>query len=117
MRVLLVDDNPEFRALTRALVSAETRFEVVGEVGTGEDAVTAARDLNPDLIVMDVCLPGIDGVESTRRILAEEPRRAVVLVSARPAEDQCGDGLADCGARGFVRKEDLDPATLLALAG
>ena len=70
VRVLIVDDQAPFRDVARTVVELTDGFEVVGEVETGEDSVTSARDLRPDLVLMDVNLPGISGLDATRQILA-----------------------------------------------
>ena len=70
VRVLIVDDQEPFRQAARAVVELTDGFEVAGEAETGEDAVDRARELEPDLVLMDVNLPGIDGLEATRRILS-----------------------------------------------
>jgi DNA-binding NarL/FixJ family response regulator len=113
-RVLLVDDQQQFRVTARSLLDPEPSYDVVGEAHNGEEAVDLALALRPDLVLMDVRLPGIDGIEATRRILASAPATAVVLLStvrrtALPAD------LLHCGAVGFLQKEDLDPAALEAL--
>jgi DNA-binding NarL/FixJ family response regulator len=73
VRVLIVDDQAPFRRAAELIVEATDGFEVAGVVSTGETAVEAAQALRPDLVVMDVHLPGIDGPEATRRILAGRP--------------------------------------------
>ena len=70
VRVLIVDDQAPFREVARTVVELTDGFEVVGEVETGEDSVNSARDLRPDLVLMDVNLPGISGLDATRQILA-----------------------------------------------
>ncbi|WP_395729590.1 response regulator transcription factor, partial [Nakamurella sp.] len=73
IRVLLVDDQPQFRRAAAALIETTPGLELVGEAGSGEQAVDLADELAPDLIVMDVRLPGIDGTEACRRILRARP--------------------------------------------
>jgi two-component system invasion response regulator UvrY len=109
--VLLVDDHRGFRVVVRSLLEAEPGFVVVAEAEDGEQAVDLAERLDPDLVVMDVRLPGINGMEATRRIVARDPSVAVVLVSTVRREDLPADLLA-CGAVGFVQKEALDPWAL-----
>jgi two-component system, NarL family, invasion response regulator UvrY len=109
--VLLVDDHRGFRVVVRSLLDAEPGFEVVGEARDGEEAVELAGRLGPDLVVMDVRLPGITGMEATRRILARDPSVVVVLVSTVRREDLPAD-LLGCGAVGFLQKEALDPSAL-----
>jgi DNA-binding NarL/FixJ family response regulator len=109
--VLLVDDQLPFRLAARGLLDAEARYRVVGEADDGEQAVELADALQPELVLMDVRLPGLNGIETTRRILARHPSTMVVLVSTHREADLPPD-LLDCGALGFVRKELFDPAVL-----
>jgi two-component system invasion response regulator UvrY len=109
--VLIVDDQPPFRDAARTVVSVLRGWHVVGEVGTGEDAVTTARAAVPGIVLMDINLPGMNGIEATRQILAEQPSVRVVLLSTYAADDLPADALA-CGAVAYVRKEDLSPRVL-----
>jgi DNA-binding NarL/FixJ family response regulator len=93
------------------MLEAENGYRVVAEADTGEQAVDLARRLQPDLILMDVRLPGISGVDATRHILARNPSAVVVLLSTH-AETDLPEDLLRCGAAGFVRKESLDPTAL-----
>jgi len=110
-RVLLVDDQPQFRRAAAALINATAGLVLVGEAGSGEQAVDLADELAPDLIVMDVRLPGIDGTEACRRILRARPGVRVVLVSTYERADL--PGVDGCGAARFVRKQDFDVPALL----
>jgi DNA-binding NarL/FixJ family response regulator len=115
VRVLVVDDEPLFRHAVLAVVAETDGFLVVGEVGTGEAAVESAQQLRPDLVVMDVNLPGLDGVEATRRILADpapDADRPVVLLLSTYDEDLGRDLVAECGAAGYLTKSALGPAAL-----
>jgi DNA-binding NarL/FixJ family response regulator len=109
--VLIVDDQPPFRAAARTLVSVLRGWDVVGEVDNGEDAVASALTLRPDVVLMDINLPGISGIEATRRIIASRPDIRVVLLSTYQAADLPADAM-DCGAAAYVRKEDLSPRVL-----
>lgn len=113
--VLIVDDHAGFRSWTRSLLEMEG-FQVVGETADGTSAVTAARDLRPDLVLLDVMLPDISGLEVARRLalLAHPPR--VVLVSTREASDY-GDAIGHSAAVGFISKHDLSGGRLRELLG
>jgi DNA-binding NarL/FixJ family response regulator len=111
VRILLVDDQPQFLRAAAALIGATPGLTVIGEAGSGEHAVELAGRLRPDLIVMDVRLPGIDGTEATRRILRTLPAIRVVLVSTYDRSDL--PGIDDCGAALFVRKQDFDVPALI----
>jgi DNA-binding NarL/FixJ family response regulator len=113
--LLIVDDHPGFRSLARRLLEAGG-FEVVGEAADGHAAVTVARELRPDVVLLDVQLPGIDGFEVTERLGDGEAGPAVVLTSTRDRADY-GERVERCGARGFVPKAELSGATLRAILG
>jgi DNA-binding NarL/FixJ family response regulator len=110
--VLIVDDQEPFRLAARAVVEATDGFEVAGEVETGEASVQAARDLQPDLVLMDVNLPGIDGLEATRRILAEAGERVVVLLVSTYEAEEYGPRAAEVGAAAYIPKSESDPDRL-----
>jgi DNA-binding NarL/FixJ family response regulator len=112
VRVLLVDDQPQFRRAAAMLIRATDGLALAGEAASGEDAVALARELRPDLVLMDVRLPGINGPDATRAILAENPGIRVILVSTYEASDL--PDLDSCGAIGFLRKQDLDAHALLS---
>ena len=113
VRVLVVDDQAVFRRAAVAVVAAVDGFDLVGEADTGETGVDAARRLRPDLVLLDVNLPGIDGAEAARRIVAA-PRAPVVLLLSTYDED-VGAGLAESsGAAGYLTKSLLSPAALEA---
>ena len=112
VRVLLVDDQPQFRRAAALLIRATAGLHLAGEAASGEEAVVLAAALNPDLVLMDVRLPGISGPESTRLILAEQPGTRVILLSTYEAGDL--PDITQCGAERFVRKQDFDPQELLA---
>jgi DNA-binding NarL/FixJ family response regulator len=111
--VLVVDDHPSFRATARALLEAEG-FSVVGEAADGAEALAKTKELHPDLVLLDIQLPDLDGFEITRRLQANGASPAIVLVSSRDAADY-GDLIHTCGARGFVPKGELTGAALRAL--
>lgn len=109
--VLIVDDQAPFRAVARTVVDLAAGFAVVAEAESGEEAVDLAAAERPALVLMDINLPGIDGIEATRRILAAQPSTVVVLLSTYRAAD-LPDEAAGCGASRYVHKEDFGPAVL-----
>jgi len=111
VRVLIVDDLEPFRSAARAVVQATPGFEVAGEVASGEESIEQARVLRPELILMDVNLPGIGGVEATRRITAHLPGAVVLLLSTRDADDM-GSLAADCGAAAYLAKSVFSSESL-----
>ncbi|QNK83637.1 response regulator transcription factor [Nakamurella sp. PAMC28650] len=115
VRALIVDDQPVFRRAALLLLRSLPGLQVVGEAASGEESVRMAAELRPGLILMDVQLPGINGMEATRRILTGQPDVRVILLSTRDAADLPADHLS-CGAVAFVRKQDIEPGRLLALA-
>lgn len=108
--VLIVDDHPTFRATARLLLEVEG-YDVVGEAADGEEAIVQARALRPDLVLLDVNLPGINGF-AVARALRDGP--AVILISSRDPSDY-GTLVASSGARGFIPKADLSGDALAAL--
>jgi DNA-binding NarL/FixJ family response regulator len=111
--VLIVDDHPSFRASARALLEAEG-FDVVGEAADGESAVTEALALRPDVVLLDVQLPDVDGFEVSHRLTANGDGPFVVLVSSRDGSD-FGPLVKSSGARGFVAKGELSGAIIAEL--
>ena len=109
--MLIVDDLVPFRRVARAVIDASDSFEAVGEAGSGEEAVLAAGLLRPDLVLMDINLPGIDGIEATRRIRSQAPAAApvVLLLSTWDQDEACG---AQCGAAEYIPKSRFDPDQL-----
>jgi two-component system, NarL family, invasion response regulator UvrY len=112
--VLVVDDQPPFRRAARAVLGRMDGFEVVGEARTGEEAVSLADSLAPSLVLMDINLPDIDGIEATRRITRTHPSTVVVLVSTYRA-DNLPDDAASCGAAAYLHKTDVRPSVLTEL--
>ncbi len=111
VRVLIVDDQEPFRRAARAVVELTEGFEVAGEAETGEEAVERARDLRPDLVLMDVNLPGIDGLEATRRILGGADGVVVLMVSTYEA-DEYAPRAAEAGAAAYIPKSEFEPDRL-----
>jgi DNA-binding NarL/FixJ family response regulator len=111
VRVLIVDDQEPFRLAARMVVEATDGFEVVGESETGEASVQAAHDLDPDLVLMDVNLPGINGLEATRQIL-DGSNRVVILLLSTYEEEEYGPRAAECGAAAYIPKSSFGPERL-----
>lgn len=103
IRVLLADDHPVFRYGMRALLQSVSGIEVVGEATSGEETVQAALSLQPDVILMDIKMPGVSGIEATRRIAAADPAIGI-LVMTMLEEDDAVFAAMRAGARGYVVK-------------
>ena len=113
--VLIVDDHAEFRAFARTLLQAEG-FEVVGEAPDGASALAAARTLRPEIVLLDIQLPDVDGFTVAERLAAVREPPTVVLISSREAEAY-GPRLDAAAARGFISKRELSGTALAALIG
>jgi DNA-binding NarL/FixJ family response regulator len=113
-RVLIVDDHPGFRRFARRLLEAEG-VDVVGEAADGASALEAAERLEPDVVLLDVLLPGSDGFAVAERLRARDPQLRIVLTSSRDRAD-FGSRLAAAPVAGFVHKDDLSAAALARVA-
>jgi DNA-binding NarL/FixJ family response regulator len=120
VRVLLVDDDDLMRAGLRAVISSDENIEVVEEAGDGRAAVARTRELGPDVILMDVRMPDLDGISATREILATSPEVKVVILTTFEQDDYIFGALS-AGASGFLlkrtRPEDLIAAIHSIAAG
>ncbi|MGD2043218.1 MAG: response regulator transcription factor [Acidimicrobiia bacterium] len=110
IQVLIVDDQEAFRSAARLVVDLADGFEVAGEAGTGEDGVTMATELRPDLVLMDMNLPGIDGLEATRQIMTALPETRVIGLSTY---EEFKDRALAAGAVAFISKSDFEPGLLV----
>jgi DNA-binding NarL/FixJ family response regulator len=106
--VLIVDDQEPFRRAARTVIAATPGFEVVGEAASGEEGIELAASLSPALVLIDIKMPGVGGVEATRRILDARPDTLVVLLSTYDAADLPAEA-SICGAVAYVHKEDFGP--------
>lgn len=113
-RVLIVDDHPLFRDGLKSLVNRSTRYLVAGEAGSGEDAIQLAPKLKPDLITMDISLPGKSGIEATREILSLLPDVQLLIVSMHPKFEFIAEAFK-AGARGYVVKEATSAKLIQAM--
>jgi DNA-binding NarL/FixJ family response regulator len=113
--VLIVDDHPSFRATARAILQADG-FEVIGEAESGDAGLKCAKELRPDVVLLDVQLPDFDGFEVASRLTGNGTGPRVVLTSSRDAAD-FGPLVAQSGALGFVPKAELSGAALKAVLG
>jgi DNA-binding NarL/FixJ family response regulator len=111
--VVIADDHPSFRASARAILQSEG-FEVIGEAADGASAIEAVKTLTPDVLLLDVQLPDLDGFAVCGRVHLNGGRPDVVLVSSRDASDY-GKLIEQSGARGFIPKAELSGSALTAL--
>jgi two-component system invasion response regulator UvrY len=111
IRVWVVDDQPNFRRATAAALDAMDGFVMAGECETGESAIELIRDGNANMVLMDIHMPGMGGIEAARRIRAADPGLIVVLMSTYDVEDLPA-AAAQCGAVAYLHKERLSPEIL-----
>jgi two-component system, NarL family, invasion response regulator UvrY len=109
--VMTVDDQDLFRAAARDVISATPGFVLAGEATSGSEAIERFAEVDPDLVLMDVRMPGLDGIETTRRLRAIRPDAVVVLISLEDVHDMAAV-TERCGAAAFIRKQDLCPRVL-----
>lgn len=110
VRVLVVDDQEPFRRAMTAVVDETDGFLVVGSAASGEESLEAAATLQPDLVLMDVNLPGIDGIETAHRLTVNESRPVVMLLSTY---DEDAFDVEGCGAAAYIMKDRFGPDRLV----
>jgi len=114
IRLLLIDDHAIVREGITALLERDNELLIVGSVATGEEAIVAARDLRPDVVIMDLVLPDLSGIEATRQILADSPDSRVIALSAREGTEHVYQALR-AGVRGYVVKASALAELVLAV--
>jgi DNA-binding NarL/FixJ family response regulator len=113
-RVLVVDDNAQFRSGLRALLSSVPELELAGEAASGQEAVVLAERLQPDVVLMDISMPGLNGLEATRQILDASPHIAVLMLTMLEDDDSVFEAM-QAGARGYLLKGALRAEILRAV--
>lgn len=114
IRILIADDHPLFRNGLRALLESVLDMQVIGEAATGDEAFTQARALQPDVILMDIKMPGLNGIEATRRILHTSPHIRILVVTMFEDDDSVFAAIR-AGARGYLLKGAVQEETLRAI--
>ena len=114
LRILVVDDHAVVRRGVRSLLESHEGWEVCGEATTGRDAVEQSRQLRPDVVVMDLSLPELNGLDATRQILKDGPGIEVLVLTMHHSEELAGDVLR-AGARGYILKSDADENLITAV--
>ena len=114
LRILVVDDHAVVRRGVRSLLESHEGWEVCGEATTGRDAVEQSRRLRPDVVVMDLSLPELNGLDATRHILKDAPETEVLVLTMHQSEELARDVL-QAGARGYVLKSDADENLIAAV--
>lgn len=114
IQVLVVDDQSAFRVAVRRLLAHASGFQLAGEAENATQAVALTTSLQPDVVLMDINLPDISGVDATRLLIGAARTTTVILLSTYPAADLPPD-VESCGALAYLHKEDLSMETLRAL--
>jgi DNA-binding NarL/FixJ family response regulator len=113
-RILIVDDHEIFRRGLRSLLESRPEFEILGEAGDGLQAIEKASELKPDLIVMDVSMPQLDGLQATRQIRKKLPQTKILILSQHDSSHMLSAAL-EAGANGYVTKSQVSRCLLSAL--
>jgi DNA-binding NarL/FixJ family response regulator len=113
IRIMVADDHPVFRFGLKALLATEESMEIVGEASTGAEAVRLAVECQPDVILMDINMPDMNGIEATRQIIQKRPQTAVLMVTMQ--DDESVIAAVQAGARGYLLKGSEGEVTLRAI--
>jgi two-component system invasion response regulator UvrY len=113
--VLVVDDQAPFRQVARDVIEATSGFETLGAAASGREALGLVDELDPELVLMDVRMPGMDGFETARHVSAAHPEAVIVLISIDDPSDLSPQGVESCGAKTLIRKQDFGPRALRRL--
>jgi DNA-binding NarL/FixJ family response regulator len=114
IRILIADDHPLFRDGLRALLESVPDMQVIGEVATGNEVMAQAQALQPDVILMDIKMPGLNGIEATRRILQASPHIRILVITMFE-DDESVFAAIRAGARGYLLKGAVQEETLRAI--
>ncbi len=114
IRILIADDHPLFRDGLRALLESVPDMQVIGEVATGNEVIAQAQALQPDVILMDIKMPGLNGIEATRRILLASPHIRILVITMFE-DDESVFAAIRAGARGYLLKGAVQEETLRAI--
>src|SRR3990172_6706554 len=114
IRTLIVDDHGVLRAGLRALRAGEADLEVVGEAADGDEALRMAGELSPEVVLMDITMPGMDGIEATRKLLAEMPSARVLLLTVHADSSLLREAL-QAGAAGYILKRAVESELINAI--
>jgi DNA-binding NarL/FixJ family response regulator len=106
IRVLIVDDHRMFAEALEAILATDGRIEIAGHAATGEEAIDAARSARPDVVLMDIAMPVMDGLEATRRIADEVPSTAILMLTGSNSRIDVDDA-RQAGAAGYVTKDRI----------
>ncbi len=115
VKVLIVDDHPLFRSGLRQVVESDSSLEIVGEAGDGELAVKLIQEIKPDIAILDVNLPGLNGLEIAKKLQGKRLTTRIIILTMHKDEETCNRAL-DIGAKGFVLKENAVEEILKAIA-